>query len=120
METQEKSHIGMSARETNKENSSKGGILKETSGNESITDISENQELIHREKVENTPFEIIGGEGRYWLSMGLFRLSEPKSTIEEVKQIVNEKGWETIINVMCAIMAGRDMELMSQAKSKQA
>lgn len=98
----------------------KRGILKETTGDENIPDISENELQISREKIEGTPFEIIYQESiGYWLSMGIFRLSEPKETAEEIKLVILDKGWDTIINVMCAIIAGRDMELIKESQKNQ-
>lgn len=120
METQEQGHSLKNVEKTNNSNSSKIGILKEQSGDENITDISENKQMFERIKVEETPFEIIGSEKTgWWISLGAFRLCEPqlKSSCE---RMIREKDWEMIINVLCAIMAGKDMETIEKATKKQA
>lgn len=120
METQENGHTGTNVKETNNSKSGKAGILKEQSGNENIPDLDENKQLIDREPIPNSPFELIGNEQvGYWASMGLFRLNAPTRTKEETIEIIEERGWEILINVICGIMAGRDMEIMKQAEKKQ-
>lgn len=109
----------MNARKISNLRSGKG-ILKESSGDENIPNLDENRELVERKKIDGTPIEVIGNkEVGYWASMGLFRLTEKKKSMEEVEYEVESKGWEIIINVMCAIMAGRDMEIMEAAKKKE-
>lgn len=119
METQAQKHSLKNVRETDKENSSKVGILKEQSGDNNITDISENKEMFERHKVEGTPFEIIGKDKNYWISLGAFRLSRNQTKEECIKDI-ETRNWELIINVLCAIMAGKDMETIENAIKKQA
>lgn len=120
MEAQEQEQSHTNAKETDRLNSGKKGILKEHSGDENIPSLDENKELIERVKIKGTPIEVIGSkEVGYWASMGLFRLTEKRDTIDEVVYEVEEKGWEIMINVMCAIMAGRDMEIIEAAKKNE-
>lgn len=120
MKAQEYEGIGMNAKKTGNLSSGKKGILKEQSGDEKIPNLDEGRELIERVKIEGAPIEVIGSsEVGYWASMGLFRLTEKRDTIEEVKYEVEERGWEIMINVMCAIMAGRDMEIIEASKKNE-
>lgn len=67
---------------------------KEKSGNE-------NTELIHREKVERTPFYIVGNEEQgYFLTMGKYRLTEAARTIEEVKEQLETNMWDIILKLV--------------------
>lgn len=120
METQGKELIGTSAKKTSNSNYGKIGILKEQSGDESINDISENKEMLKRTKVDNTPFEIIGdGEDNNWISMGMFRLSQGNKTVTELKREIGTTNWELVVNVLCAVMYSRDMEIQENATKKQ-
>lgn len=96
------------------------GILKNQSGMEDIPDLEASQELIEREKIHNSPFELIGNkEVGYWIALGAFRISEKGSKAEKLQEVEN-KEWDLIINVLCAIMAGKDMEEAQKALTKQA
>ena len=96
------------------------GILKTQSGDENIPDLNKGQELIEREKIHNSPFELIGNqEIGYWIALGAFRISEKGSKAEKLREVEN-KDWDLIINVLCAIMAGKDMEEAQKALTKPA
>jgi hypothetical protein len=96
------------------------GILKTQSGDENIPDLDKGQELIEREKIYNSPFELIGNqEIGYWIALGAFRISEKGTKSEKLREVEN-KDWDLIINVLCAIMAGKDMEEAQKALTKQA
>lgn len=99
-------------------NSSKEGILKRETGDETIPNLSKNTTLLTRKKVKGTPFEIIGQENvGYWVSMGIFRLSEPTETLEEAEELVKTPTWDMIINVICGIIGGKEMEEARKANT---
>lgn len=67
--------------------------LQATSQNEP----NKNTKLLHREKLEKTPFEIIGNEeGGYFVAMGKYRLTEPQKTIPLAIQVLEDRRWEII------------------------
>lgn len=97
------------------------GILKEQSGEESIPNLEENTKEFERETIEGTPLEIIGNDQiGYWVAMGMFRLTEPQSTIEEVRKRLHDNDWELLINLMCALINAKELSDIQKAKTKQA
>lgn len=105
METQEQKQSGTNAKKTGNKNSGKEGILKSQSADETITDISENEELFTNTQVERTgTIRLVGNEKvGYWLAIANFRLNEPLATIEEAQEIAEKPTWETIVNLIGAI-----------------
>lgn len=114
-ETQGQEQFGTNAKETDKQNSSKEGILKSQSGDETITDISENKELLTREKVENSPIELVGNEELgYWIGITNFRLTEPVKEKQLVKDRIEFTDWEAILNLYGALKIMEEMEKLKQ------
>lgn len=110
METQEKGQYGTNAKKTDNSKSSKVGILKEQSGDESITDISENKEVLLREKIPNTPIEVVGNdELGYWIGITNFRLTAPVKTEEEAMDRAVSTDWEAILNLYGALKMMEEM-----------
>lgn len=101
----------------------KEGILKKSltdaQGANNIPYLDENTEKVINKKIETTPFNLIGGEGKYWVAMGPYRLTEPKETEEEVLNELKEVSWELIGNFIYAVMAGRDMLVEKLAEVKK-
>jgi hypothetical protein len=61
-------------------------------------------ETIHRHRIENTPFDVIGNEERgYFLAFGKYRITQPKPTIEETEKQLQENMWPIICDVMTII-----------------
>lgn len=53
---------------------------------------NKNYPLIEREPVTGTPFTLVGHEGKYFIVMGDYRLTEPTTTKEEtLKKLRTEK-----------------------------
>lgn len=62
------------------------------------------QKIITNEPIENTPFRLIGNPAQgYAIAIGLKRLTEPKPTIEEAKEILTSIEWNFIANMIVAI-----------------
>jgi len=59
-----------------------------------------NEELVKRQKVEDTPFEIITINGESFGTMGEYRLTEKASNIEEVKKQLEKITWNRIIQIV--------------------
>lgn len=100
----------------------KEGILKKSltdaQGANNIPYLDENTEIMEREKVEGTPFEVIGNkETGYWVAFGMFRLTE-QGTKEEAYNGIAQKGWDMIGNFIYAAMANRDI-VNEQMKNKK-
>jgi len=61
-------------------------------------------ELLKREKIKNTPFEIIGNEEiGYFIAMGKFRLTQPEETIEQTFEKLITHQYEIITNMIIAL-----------------
>ena len=61
---------------------------------------SQNEELITRTEVENSPFTIIGMEGQYFGSMGKYRITERYDSLEEVKGELSKITWNRICQII--------------------
>lgn len=59
-----------------------------------------NKELITRDEIEDSPFTIIGTEGKYFGTMGKFRITEPRKTKKEVEKELKEITWNRIVQVI--------------------
>lgn len=66
--------------------------------------MNKNTELVRRTKVEGTPFIIITTpDGGSVVTLGKYRVSEPKETEEEAIQYVQRKEWDLILSVAMLI-----------------
>lgn len=73
-----------------------------------------NNEIIHREQIENSPLFIIGNniEG-YFLTFGKYRITERKNTIVEIRKEIEEDKWNIIIRLISTMI-----EITDQIKEK--
>lgn len=63
-----------------------------------------NEELLHKERIDNTPFYIIGNnEQGYFITYGKYRITERKNTIVEIREELEKDRW-TIITVLIAVL----------------
>lgn len=63
-------------------------------------------EIIQREKIINTPFEIVGNtENGYFIAMGKYKITENKQSIEDAKKTLNTEQWIIITNMIILIAA---------------
>lgn len=68
-------------------------------------DSSNNEELIKKIEIENTPFTAIWSEDKEWnLLMGRYRIAGPFEKEEEVKEAAKDVSWETLLKVMQALI----------------
>lgn len=67
-------------------------------------------ELVTEEKVENTPFTIVGvynekeKNRKYTLVMGKYRLTEDSEDYEEIKKTSQEFNWNRVMQVMACMI----------------
>lgn len=88
------SNTSTNADQSNTSNSSSSKIIN---GNE----YKEEQQIVHRKKIPQTPFEIVGSEELGWiLTMGKFRLTDPMKTEEEVVNHLNDESWNVMVKIM--------------------
>lgn len=102
----ELSHTQDTANEADKANSSNGGKIG--NGAYAIGQSDEKpikgEELIHRETIDNTPYEIIGNKDNgYIIALGKYKLTEPRKTIEEAKEQLEIEKWNIIIRTIITI-----------------
>lgn len=70
-------------------------------------------ELIEREKVENTGFEIIGNKEKgYFVALGIYRITEPRPSKGECRKMIANKDYEIMLGLMSAsiIMSKTDLK----------
>lgn len=84
--------------------------LSQTNAGENQNNSDLNTELVHREKVPGTPFEIVGNNDHgYFLALGKYRLSnhldlEHTTLQEAAKHELKENGWNIITNLITLII----------------
>lgn len=62
---------------------------------------NKNTELVHREKIEGTPFYIIGNEDEgYFVAMGKYRLTEPEETVTAAMDKLITNQWDIILKMV--------------------
>ncbi len=71
-----------------------------TNVKEEVKENYSSKELVKRQKVENSPFEIITINGESFGTMGEYRLTEKGNSIEEVKKELEEITWNRIIQIV--------------------
>lgn len=60
-------------------------------------------ELISREQIKNTPFDLAGNEEHgYFIGAGKYRFTEPRPTKEEALNDLDELQWLIIANMIAA------------------
>lgn len=57
-------------------------------------------ELIEREEIKGTPFTIIKANNKYFLTMGIIRLTEDMDTAEEVKTTIETEIYNIIVRMI--------------------
>lgn len=79
-------------------------------GNPNKEDFSETiEKLIEREKIEGTPFYIIGNkEEGYFLSFGKHRITELMKTPDDVIQHVEDNHWDITLKVILAVVGEKE------------
>lgn len=83
-------------------------LKSQTSAGEDHNKENSSEELIQREKIEDTPFTLITMDGVSFLTLGKFRMSEELEATEENKQIlinkVKNKDWTLILDTVAALV----------------
>lgn len=65
---------------------------------------NKNTELLHRVKIQNAPFEVVGNEEiGYFIAFGKYKLTTNYNTIEEAQERIEKDQWTIIINLMIII-----------------
>lgn len=57
---------------------------------------SKNTEMIQREEVENSPFQIITIEGKHFLTLGNYRVTEETTDKEILREMVKQRDWRLL------------------------
>ena len=77
-------------------------------------DYSNNEELIKRLSVEDSPFEVITKDGESFGVMGNYRLTEPGNDPEKIKAELKKITWNRVIQVVMILD-----ELKSKLKKEE-
>lgn len=60
----------------------------------------QNYPLIEREQIKNTPFTLIHQEGKWLLTIGNIKITEPTETKEEQIQKLDEEKWMITLSLI--------------------
>ena len=63
----------------------------------------ENQELIKRHEIKDTPFTIVEIDGEFFGAMGQYRLTEKFNTYEEAHNTITANTWNNITNLILTL-----------------
>lgn len=91
-------------------------LLKLQNGTEETQLNKENSpsELIERQSVEGTAFEIIGNKEKgYFIALGMYRITEARPSIGTLRKMIANKDYEIILGLISASI------LMSQTDLKE-
>lgn len=76
-------------------------------------------ELVEREKVEGTGFEIIGNKEKgYFVALGIFRITEPKPSKGILRKMIQHKDYEIILGLISASIAMTTKEIKEDLQQK--
>lgn len=65
---------------------------------------TDNNELLHKEKIDGSPLWIIGEPTTgYFVAMGKYRLTEKVTKLETARLLPYSNMWEIIINIIAVI-----------------
>lgn len=78
--------------------------------------------IVNRNKIENSPFWAIGTDEGWFITMGDYRLTEPKPTEEEAIELLLTEDWNIIMR-MCAVITEKTLaeinkKWMEESKAK--
>lgn len=80
---------------TTESESTLGNVNETKSSNKNST-----SEMVTREKVKNSPLEIITYGDKHFLALGKYRLTEPHEDIKWVRQQSKIKTWDRIMQII--------------------
>jgi hypothetical protein len=61
--------------------------------------------VVYQEQIENTPFKIVGNKQRgYFLSMGLYRISDNLQSPKAVKEWLKNNQWHVTGNMVVCML----------------
>ncbi len=62
------------------------------------------EELLTREEIEGTPFNVIGTENGYFGCIGKYRITEVAESAEEIRKELAEMTWNRITQVILILI----------------
>lgn len=66
-------------------------------------EVSGNEEIIERESIKDSPFEIISMEGYHFGVMGAYRLTEKSNNKKAIKKDLESITWNRLIQVVMVL-----------------
>lgn len=79
-------------------------LLNTQSNAEENPNKSNFSELIHRENIVNTPFQVVGNEENGWIiTIGRFKLTNNKPTKEEALQELELNPWDITVRLITTL-----------------
>jgi hypothetical protein len=73
-------------------------------------DKKKNTELIQKEKMEGTPFEIVTIEKESFGTLGQYRVTEKMKTKAAVKKYLKTPNWDTIATIVSILITENKKE----------
>lgn len=80
-------------------------LLKLQTSAEENQNNSNSTELLERERIENTPYTIIGNQEKgYFLAFGKYKVIENKPTKQEVRDELEKRKWFVMIDTVICLL----------------
>lgn len=98
------------AHETKEENGSEQELLHGlTNANQTDNSTSSaDKKYEGRKKIDDSPFVMVNQDEVYFITLGQHRITEPKLTAEDSLSDITNLKWNTLINIIDAMMNIRD------------
>ena len=77
------------------------------------------EELVKRERIDNSPFEVVTVDGYSFGAMGDYRVTEKCNSIEEVKEELSEITWNRVIQVVMILQEIKEKMSKLNKKNKK-
>ena len=79
--------------------------------NQTVLPENENHEIIEREEIENTPFELVKQNNEWFIGWGMFKLTPTFHNKYDAKTYMREQSWHFAISLTAAMIEMHNMHI---------
>lgn len=100
--------------QSNKQNHKQSELLSIQNSTEENLNSNSSNAIISREKIEDSPFELVTSERGTFIAMGNRRMTEPME-INEARTIIGSLNWNFLLNVIIGTI--KTMQLIEKEQN---